>query len=330
MASEIKVTPQNVEMLEEEDPGIPPLDLSDAAAESLFHSAQRRGYVTKDPNSLLHSSEEAKSEQIEDFLAKFDEMGVRLEADAKVDVEVPTDEESEEEAGAGNELVERRQPSALVKSGRKDPVERTDDPVRMYLRDMSSVELLSRAGEVAIAKRIEAGRGVMLAGLCDSPLTFAALAIWRDALHEGKIYLRDIVDLEATPAEPEAKTMPAPAIGPDHVSIIGATESGRLPQMPAPAGALTPPFEPADKNAAGEAKEGDATINENDLDDEDGEENWLSVAAIEAEAKPRVIETLADIAGKYKKLRRLQDRDARVQFRTMSLSPAQERNCGRL
>ena len=327
MASEIKVTPQNVEMLEEEDPGIPPLDLSDAAAESLFHSAQRRGYVTKDPNSLLHSSEEAKSEQIEDFLAKFDEMGVRLEADAKVDVEVPTDEESEEEAGAGNELVERRQPSALVKSGRKDPVERTDDPVRMYLRDMSSVELLSRAGEVAIAKRIEAGRGVMLAGLCDSPLTFAALAIWRDALHEGKIYLRDIVDLEATPAEPEAKTMPAPAIGPDHVSIIGATESGRLPQMPAPAGALTPPFEPADKNAA---KEGDATINENDLDDEDGEENWLSVAAIEAEAKPRVIETLADIAGKYKKLRRLQDRDARVQFRTMSLSPAQERNCGRL
>ena len=102
---------------------------------------------------------------------------------------------------------------------------------------MSSVELLSRAGEVAIAKRIEAGRGVMLAGLCDSPLTFAALAIWRDALHEGKIYLRDIVDLEATPAEPEAKTMPAPAIGPDHVSIIGATESGRLPQMPAPAGA---------------------------------------------------------------------------------------------
>ena len=150
--------------------------------------------------SLLRSSEEAKSEQIEDFLAKFDEMGVRLvETDAKVDVEVPTDEESEEEAGAGNELVERRQPSALVKSGRKDPVERTDDPVRMYLRDMSSVELLSRAGEVAIAKRIEAGRGVMLAGLCDSPLTFAAFAIWRDALNEGKIYLRDIVDLEATP-----------------------------------------------------------------------------------------------------------------------------------
>ena len=208
MASEIKVTPQNVEMLEEEDPGIPPLDLSDAAVESLLHSAQMRGYVTNDQISLSRSSEGAKSEQIEDILAKFDEMGGRLvEADAKIEVEVPTDEELEEEAGRENELVERRQTSPLVKSGKKDPVERTDDPVRMYLRDMSSVELLSRAGEVAIAKRIEAGRGVMLAGLCDSPLTFAAFAIWRDALNEGKIYLRDIVDLEETHADPEAKAM---------------------------------------------------------------------------------------------------------------------------
>ena len=331
MASEIKVTPQNVEMLEEEDPGIPPLDLSDAAVESLLHSAQMRGYVTNDQISLSRSSEGAKSEQIEDILAKFDEMGGRLvEADAKIEVEVPTDEESEEEAGRENELVERRQTSPLVKSGKKDPVERTDDPVRMYLRDMSSVELLSRAGEVAIAKRIEAGRGVMLAGLCDSPLTFAALAIWRDALHEGKIYLRDIVDLEATHADPEAKAMPAPAIGPDRALIIGATESGRLAQMPAPAGALTAPSKPADDTAAGEEIGGGATINENDLGDEDDEENWLSVAAIEAEAKPKVIETLADIAGKYKRLRRLQDRDTRVQSRTMSLSPAQERNCGRL
>ena len=331
MASEIKVTPQNVEMLEEEDPGIPPLDLSDAAVESLLHSAPMRGYVTNDQISLSRSSEEAKSEQIEDILAKFDEMGGRLvEADAKIQVEVPTDEELEEEAGRENELVERRQPSPLVKSGKKDPVERTDDPVRMYLRDMSSVELLSRAGEVAIAKRIEAGRGVMLAGLCDSPLTFAAFAIWRDALNEGKIYLRDIVDLEATHADPEAKAMPAPAIGPDRALIIGATESGRLAQMAAPAGALTAPSKPADDTAAGEEMGGGATINENDLDDEDDEENWLSVAAIEAEAKPKVIETLADIAGKYKRLRRLQDRDTRVQSRTMSLSPAQERNCGRL
>jgi RNA polymerase primary sigma factor len=330
MASEIKVTPQNVEMLEEEDPGIPPLDFSDAAVKSLLQSAQMRGYVTNDQISLLRSSEGAKSEQIDDILAKFDEMGVRLvEAVATIEVEVPTHKESEEEAGGENELVEHRQPSLSVKSGRKEPVERTDDPVRMYLRDMSSVELLSRAGEVAIAKRIEAGRSVMLAGLCDSPLTFAALAIWRNELNEGKVYLRDIVELDTTHADPEAEAIPALALGPDRV-IIGATESGRLPQMPASAGALIAPVKPVDENAAGEEMGGDATINENDLDDEDDGENWRSVAAIEAEAKPRVIETLADIADKYKRLRRLQDRDTRFQFRTMSLSPAQERNYGKL
>jgi RNA polymerase primary sigma factor len=331
MASEIKVTPQNALMLDEEDPGIPPLDLSDAAVESLLHSAEMRGYVTNDQISLLRSSEEAKSEQIEDIAANFDEMGVRLvEADAKIEVEVATHKESEEEAGGENELVELQQPSLSVKSGRKAPVERTDDPVSIYLHDMSSVELLSRAGEVAIAKRIEAGRGVMLAGLCDSPLTFAAFAIWRDALKEGKVYLRDIVELDATHADPEAKAIPGLAIGPDRALIIGATGAGRPPQMPAPAGAVIAPFKPADENAAGEEMGGDATINENDLDDEDGGENWLSVAAIEAEAKPKVIEALTGIAGKYKRLRRLQDRDTRLQFKKMSLSPAKERNHRRL
>ena len=325
MASEIKVTPQNVEILEE-DPGILPLDLSDAAVESLLHTAKIRGYVTNDQIGLLRSSEEVKPGQIEEILAKCNEMGVGLvETDATIDVEVPTEEDSEEETGGENEFVERHQPLLSVKSGRKDPVERTDDPVRMYLRDMSSVELLSRAGEVSIAKRIEAGRGVMLAGLCESPLTFQAFTIWRDAINEGKSYLRDIVDLDATHAGSEAEAMPALTTGPDCALASVATESERLPQMPALADALIAPFKPADKKAAGER--GDATINENDLDDED---NWLSIAAIEAEAKPKVIETLADIAGKYKKLRRLQDRDRRFQFRKVSLSPAQERNCERL
>jgi RNA polymerase primary sigma factor len=328
MASEIKVTTQNPEFFEEEDTGIPPLDLSDAAVESLLHSAQMRGYVAGEQISLLRSSEEAKSEQIEDILANSDEMGVHLaDAVAKTEVEARTNEESEENSEGGNEFVELQQPALLVKSGRKDPVERTDDPVRMYLRDMRSVKLLSRAGEVAIAKRIEVGRGVMLAGLCESPLTFQAFTIWRDALNEGKVYLRDIVDLDATHAGSEAEAMPAPTAGPYRASISGATECERLPQMPAPADALIAPFEPADENAAGEEMGGDATINENDLDDED---NWLSIAAIEAEAKPKVIETLADIAGKYKKLRRLEERDTRFQFGKISLSPAQERNYGRL
>ena len=155
----------------------------------------------------------------------------------------------------------------------------------MYLRDMSSVELLSRAGEVAIAKRIEAGRGVMLAGLCDSPLTFAAFAIWRDALHEGKIYLRDIVDLEATPAEPEAKTMPAPAIGADHVSIIGATGSGRLPRCRRLL-VLTPPFEPADETLA-RRREATRRSMKTISTTRTARRIGSSVAAIEAEAKPK-------------------------------------------
>jgi RNA polymerase primary sigma factor len=324
MASEIKVTTQNPEFLEDEDPGILPLDLSDGAVESALHGAQMRSYVTGDRLSLLRSSEEAKSEQVEDTLAKFDEMGVRsVEADAKIEVEARIDDESEEDAGAENELVELQQSSLLIKLQRKDPVERTDDPVRMYLRDARSVELLSREGEVAIAKRIETGRGVMLAGLCDSPLTFAAFASWRDALNEGKVYLRDIVDLDAPHAGPATETMAALTTGRDLAWIEGATGPGRLPQIPAPADALIAPFKSAEKSATGQQIGGDAAVDDHDLDDQS---NWLSFAAIEAEAKPKIIETLSEIVGKYKKLRRLQDRDGRFQFRRMSLSPVKKRN----
>src|SRR5437764_15161676 len=102
-----------------------------------------------------------------------------------------------------------------TKSEAKEPTEHTDDPVRMYLREMGSVELLSREGEIAIAKRIEAGREAMIAGLCESPFTFQAIIIWRDELNEGKVFLRDIIDLEATYAGPDAKPMPTTAVGPD-------------------------------------------------------------------------------------------------------------------
>src|SRR5215472_13717430 len=121
------------------------------------------------------------------------------------------DEEAESESG---ELVEVQQ-KVPGKAEAKEPTERTDDPVRMYLREIGSVELLSREGEIAIAKRIEAGREAMIAGLCESPLTFQAIIIWRDELNEGKVLLRDIIDLEATYAGPDAKGMATPVIGPD-------------------------------------------------------------------------------------------------------------------
>jgi RNA polymerase primary sigma factor len=205
----------------------------------------------------------------------------------------------------------------------------------MYLRDMGSVALLSREGEVAIAKRIEAGREIMLAGLCESPLTFQAVTIWGEKLKAGKIYLRDIIDLDATHAGSDPGGMPAPVIGPDDLSIVDASvsgESGRLSKTQAPTIALATQVKPADEPAAAEGMAGDGTINENDLDDEEeeDEENWLSIAAIEAELKPKIIEAFDNIAGTYKRLRRLQDRDVQFQLRRMSLSLAQERKYGRL
>ena len=246
-----------------------------------------------------------------------------------------TREEPEEEAEGENELVEVQQRPVPAKSGAKEPAERTDDPVRMYLREMGSVELLSREGEIAIAKRIEAGREAMIAGLCESPLTFQAIIIWRDELNEGKVFLRDIIDLEATYAGPDAKAMPAPVIGPDGQLIVGIAvpgQPGRPPQMQAPATApaTATPFKPAGERADGEETAADGTISESNLDDDDDMENWLSVAAIEAELKPKVIETFDTVAGTYKRLRRLQDQDIQFQLKRLSLSPAQERKYKKL
>jgi RNA polymerase primary sigma factor len=204
----------------------------------------------------------------------------------------------------------------------------------MYLREMGTVELLSREGEIAIAKRIEAGREAMIAGLCESPLTFQAIIIWRDELNEGKVFLRDIIDLEATYASPDAKAVPAPVIGPDGQLIVGIAvpgQPGRPPRMQAPATApaTATPFKPAGERADGDEAAADGTISESSLDDDDME-NWLSFAAIEAELKPKVIETFDTVAGAYKRLRRLQDQDIQFQLKRLSLSPAQERKYKKL
>jgi RNA polymerase primary sigma factor len=185
-------------------------------------------------------------------------------------------EEPEEEEGGGGGRALATQASVPATTGRSEPTERTDDPVRMYLREMGSVELLSREGEIAIAKRIEAGREAMIAGLCESPLTFQAIIIWRDELNEGKILLRDIIDLEATYEGPEAKAPPP--------SMTGEGEEQE------------------------ESAEGGETPAEGEMDDEDDYENALSLAAMEAELKPKVLETFDNIAGTYKKLRKQQDK----------------------
>jgi RNA polymerase primary sigma factor len=340
MASKLTITRQKEEMLEKERPETPLLDLSDAAVKALIRSAKKRGYVTHDQINALLSLEEVNSEQIEDILAKFSEMGVNVVESEKAEPENEgAREEPDDEEESGGQLVEVK-PKLPVKSGAKDPAERTDDPVRMYLREMSSVDLLSREGEIAIAKRIEAGREAMIAGLCESPLTFQAIIIWRDELNSGKVFLRDVIDLEATYAGPDAKRMQVPVIiGPDGkpiIPVVGTPVPG-APHLqivqpvapPAAPPAATPFRAPGEPAAEGEEKDPGEAAAEGDYDENDTE-NSLSLAAIEAELKPKVVETFNTIADSFKRLRRLQMQDIEFRLKNASLSPAQERKYKKL
>ncbi|HEY6830970.1 MAG TPA: RNA polymerase sigma factor region1.1 domain-containing protein, partial [Pseudolabrys sp.] len=221
MASKVKATQAKEETPEKDAEGapdqpLPLLDLSDAAVKKMIKAAKKRGYVTFDALNAVLPSESTSPEQIEDIMAMLSEMGINVveneDADTEDGEEKATDEAADDDDDdTGSEMVESKTKSLAV-AEKKEPSERTDDPVRMYLREMGSVELLSREGEIAIAKRIEAGREAMIAGLCESPLTFQAIIIWRDELNEGKVFLRDIIDLEATYAGPDAKQMQTPQI----------------------------------------------------------------------------------------------------------------------
>jgi len=232
--------------------------------------------------------------------------------------EEPPEDAKEEPDGEerDGELMEVRR-STPAETKRSEPGERTDDPVRMYLREMGSMELLSREGEIAIAKRIEAGREAIIAGLCESPLTFQAIVIWRDELNDGKVFLRDIIDLEATYAGPDAKSAPATSAGDGAAS--------QPPQTATPA-AVTP-FRAKHEALPGE--QGPTDPPEGELDEDDLEDS-MSLAAIEAELKPKVLETFDNVADSYKRLRRLQDQDIENRLKNQSLSPAQERKYKKL
>jgi RNA polymerase primary sigma factor len=326
------------------DAPLPLLDLSDAAVKKMIKSAKKRGYVTYEQLNAVMPSEEVTSEKIEDILAMMNEMGINVVENEEAETEEEGGEEAEEEESESGDLVEVSA-KPLAKSEAKEPAERTDDPVRMYLREMGSVELLSREGEIAIAKRIEAGREAMIAGLCESPLTFQAIIIWRDELNEGKVFLRDIIDLEATYAGPDAK---APAAGAAdgapaangngqthaaHGAGHGAPGFGQPVQAPPSAPPAATPFKPMPGNApaaaAGEDEGEQAAIADNDMD-EDDLENSMSLAAIEAELKPKVLETFDNIADTFKRLRRLQEIDIQSKLKNETLSPAQERKSKKL
>jgi RNA polymerase primary sigma factor len=294
---------------EKEAPDSPLLDLTDASVRKMIKAAKKRGFVTYDELNEVMTTDAITSDQIEDVMAQLNEMGINVveaEEASEGEGEAPAAEAADDDDDGGD-VVETAQPRAVAKSETaKEPSDRTDDPVRMYLREMGSVELLSREGEIAIAKRIEAGREAMIAGLCESPLTFQAIIIWHDELMQGKILLRDIIDLEATYAGPDGKQAPA---------VPGEGEDGPVPPgMGAPANDTFAP--------GGEGGEGDGEL--------DDDENAISLVAMEAELKPRVLETFERVANAYKKLRRLADQDIANQLSNDRLSPAQERKYKKL
>ena len=274
----------------------PLLDLTDAAVKRMVKLAKKRGYVTYEEINEVLPDGQVDGDQIEDVLAQLDDMGIRV-VEAEESEETATEAKAngeaseEEESAEGGEVAETSgsRAVAVATPTTREPTDRTDDPVRMYLREMGSVELLSREGEIAIAKRIEAGREAMIAGLCESPLTFQAIIIWRDELVDGKVLLRDIIDLEATYAGPDA--------------------------------ARGAPAEAESENE--ESEEGEGAVPPEGADDEDDMENNVSLAAMEAEIKPRVLETFDNIASNYRKLRKLQNEETELKAGGGTVTSAQ-------
>ncbi|MCB9954762.1 MAG: RNA polymerase sigma factor RpoD [Parvularculaceae bacterium] len=278
----------------------PILDLTDANVKKLIKTAKARGYVTYDELNSILPSEEFSTDQIEDVMAQLSEMGINV-------VEHDEDEEEEpaaaddggdddEEAEPARAVAKREEKSGAVTTNTSSSSDRTDDPVRMYLREMGSVELLSREGEIAIAKRIEAGRETMIRALCESSLTFEAITVWRDELQEGRVLLRDIIDLDAT--------------------YGGGPES--RPDMTQPEVAERVNREEAEK--AENAEE----------DEDDFDEGAVSLSAMEAELREGVMATFDEISNDYKKLRKLQDQMIEAQLQGDDLSSAQQRRFKKL
>ena len=254
------------------------LDMSQAAVKKMITEARARGYITYDQLNQVLPPEQIASEQIEDVMSMLSEMGINI-------VE---DEEAEDDVPGATELVEANQSKEIaVATSSSEVIDRTDDPVRMYLREMGTVELLSREGEIAIAKRIEAGRSTMILGLCESPLTFQAITIWTDELLNEDILLRDVIDLEAT-------------FG---TSLDGEGVTGDLLNVEtADVAAVEKPSKPEEREL-----DADGNIIANDDEDDEDEQANMSLAAMEEALKPRVLETLDVIAKNYSELSGMQD-----------------------
>jgi RNA polymerase primary sigma factor len=258
-------------------------DMDQTAIKKMIAEAREKGYITYDQLNHVLPPDQVSSEQIEDVMSMLSEMGINIIEDEEA-------EDGDDDQKGSTDIVATGAASreVTVSSAETEKLDRTDDPVRMYLREMGSVELLSREGEIAIAKRIEAGRNTMIAGLCESPLTFQAITIWRDELLNEEILLRDVIDLDATfGRQMEGED--------EEAGVVGGVATGE-------AGA-----QPAKKEDQPELDADGNPIAKDDDDDEEDEQANMSLAAMEAALKPRVLETLELIARDYIKLSDMQD-----------------------
>ena len=283
----------------QEGPDAPLLDTLGAELKKLVQKGKERGYVTYDELNAALPPDEVSSEQIEDTMAMLSEAGVNV---------VEAEEQEEAPAAATPTEPAKTAVVAAEATGEDEELGRTDDPVRMYLREMGSVELLSREGEIMIAKRIEAGQDKMIGGICESPMTITALLAWRDAINEGRILLRDVIDLEATQGG-------VPGMGKASEAPMPAPPAPRPPVMPRPA--LVRPAAPVNVEGGETAA---------DAGDGEDEENALSLSALEEKLKPEVLRTLTRIARVYLDMSKVQNRRLSTLNRGQKPSPEFEKS----
>lgn len=305
-----KTKTDNEEVAENQD-GTAVLDLSNASVKKFIAAAKARGFITHDELNKVLPSDEVNPDQIEDIMSALNEMGINV-----VDSDEAEEGESSTESEATGSKVAKAKSTAATTSGRSDRYDRTDDPVRMYLREMGTVELLSREGEIAIAKRIEAGRDAMIRGLCESPLTFEAIMVWRQELEDERVLLRDIIDLEATYAAANGGV-------PDNSAAAVALEKGEpLEKTPEQLEAeeKAKQYEIAKKKRIEEGLPPEEEGKEDDDDDfDDG--GAMSMSAMEAELRDGVTEILDSVASEFQAYRRLQEKLVTRHMEGKELSP---------
>ena len=308
----------------DESPDSPLIDASQAAVKKMLAKAKEKGYVTFDELNAVLPQDQMSSEQIEDTMSLLSEMGINVvENDEEGSDDAPAEKSDDDD---GEDETEEKAVKETPEKPASTAGDRTDDPVRMYLREMGTVELLSREGEIAIAKRIEAGRGKLIGAICESPLTIRAILNWRELMLQEKLLLRDVIDLDATYGAGAAA---------EKALQEGFSEDSEDDELPA-----------AGLDDSGDDSDSDSDENEEDSEDEDGEEgssrddeeddeddaeeNTMSLAALEETLKPEVFERFDEIAKTYKKLHKLQEARLTAALENESVSSSQEKKYEKL